>query len=569
METIIERLEKHLSTSSPKWQFPHLQSCCTLGELDDWGRACAERLQSLGVGAGTPVGLALNNGPAYVALLIGIWRLNAVAVPLRPYAGKGFGYAEYLHDVDRVCDLHNVIRDPEVGGDPFDEWAATTGKPVMTEQDFDRRLPTEADTETTPCRADDIAVLQMTSGTTSRPKAVVVTHDMVMRQLAYLSSSGELYAGTTVASAASWLPMNHDMGLFTGVLWPIYDGSDNLLSTPAFFMRNPKRWVKLLGDAAVTMNFATNTSAVAVCNTIERARDADTIDLAELHLYFGAEKLNADVLRRTIATLAPLGLDASHIHVGYGMAENALAATRSPRGRPREILAWFGEEQRVVPVFGAGESENLHALVSVGEPMPGYRFEILDPEGRELGDLRIGEVHLAGPCLTPGYYRDPEQTRKAIDNGLFRTGDLGFMHDGELYFIGRRDDVVNIGGRKLIPDDIEHTVEQLGLPGCGRTCLLGIERDESGLTTPLLLVEFGGKHDVDVISQIAAGIRAELLEHYDLLVGDILVCAKGSVEKTSSGKKRRKVIRQRYLDGEFKRAKHELTMASLPRELQA
>lgn len=569
METIVQRLEKHLANRSPRWRFPQQQQDYSLRELDAWGRGCAQRLQDLGVTAGAPVGLALNNGPAYVALLLGIWRLNAVAVPLRPFAGKGFGYTEYLYDVDDVCALHSLVRDPDTGGGPFDEWAAATGKPVLTELDFADLTATGEQQEAVDCGAEDIAVLQMTSGTTSRPKAVVVTHDMMMRQLAYLSTSGQLYAGTTVESAASWLPMNHDMGLFTGVLWPIYDGSHNLLTTPAFFMRNPKRWVKLLGEAGVTMNFATNTSAVAVCNAIGRARDLDDLDLSRLHLYFGAEKLISDVLQRTIDTLEPFGLEADNIHVGYGMAENALAATRSPRGRPRELLVYFGEQQRVIPIFGADGSQNLHALVSVGEAMPGYRIEILDPDGRDLGDLRIGEVHLAGPCLTPGYYRDAEQTGRHFDGATFRTGDLGFIHDGELYFIGRRDDVVNIGGRKVIPDDIEHTVEHLELPGCGRSCLLGIERQDTGLTVPLLLVETGGKMDSAIQRDQTARIRAAVFERHDLFVGEIVMCEKGSIEKTSSGKKRRKVIRQRFIEGEINRANQAYPLESVPQELQA
>jgi acyl-CoA synthetase (AMP-forming)/AMP-acid ligase II len=569
METIVHRLTRHLSARSPEWHFPHDRQSYSLQSLHGWGLGCAARLRDQGVTAGTTVGLALNNGPTYVALLLGLWQLNAIAVPLRPYAGKGFGYGGYLRDVDAVCDLHCLVRDELTDGTPFDEWAGATGKRALRESQFAAAGAAETAAGTVRSRPADIAVLQMTSGTTSRPKAVVVTHDMIMSQLAYLSDSGRLYAGTSVASAASWLPMNHDMGLFTGVLWPLYDGSHNLLAPPAFYMRNPRRWLGLLSEAGTTMNFATNTSAVAACNAVARSRDLSGIDLSRLHLYFGAEKLNADVLRRTIATMAPLGLEPEHIHVGYGMAENALAATRSPRGKPRELQAYLDHGHRVIPMLGDEPSEKLHALVSVGEAMPGYRIEIRDPQGHELPDLRIGEVHLAGPCLTPGYYRDPQQTRMSFKDGRLRTGDLGFLYDGELYFVGRQDDVVNIGGRKLIPDDIEHSVEALSFVGTGRACLLGIENDDSGLMAPLLLVEAGAIRDSATIQRRAAEIRAALLDRHDLLVGDVVLCDKGTIEKTSSGKKRRRVIRQRYLEGGIKRADQRQSLGSLPRELQA
>ncbi len=548
-ESLVDHIGRHGLGRSAEWWFPHQDLRMTVADLDGRAFAYAHRLAELGIRRGDRIGLALSNVLFYVALLVALWRLNAVPVPLRPYRGRGKGYGPYLQGAEAACDFHGIIHDADIPDSVFADWSLRTGKPVIAADhlaQLPQRIAVPALSLTQP---DDIALLQLTSGTMGDPKAVIVTHAMMMRQLRYLSDCHVYYTGHNVRSAASWLPIHHDMGLFTGVLLPLFDGSHNLLAPPLFYMRNPRRWFELLSEVRADLNFATNTSVLVACDALSRRGDGPRIDLSSLQLYFGAEKVTGAVLRRAAAVLGPLNLTPERMHVGYGMAENALAATRTPRCGVREETVAIDRDGPIKLV--TPDSVGAQTVVSVGRPLAGYDISIRDRHGQRLAELSLGEIHVAGPCVTPGYFRNPEATRRFFSDRALRTGDWGFIHDGELFFVGRKDDLLNIGGRKLVPDDVEHTAEALEFVGPGRACLLAIEDARRGTQIPLLLIESPKNVSPKTVTEWMARIRDAILDQHDLLMTRILFCAKGVIEKTSSGKKRRKLIKLRYLAGEI------------------
>ena len=205
---------------------------------------------------------------------------------------------------------------------------------------------------------------------------------------------------------------------------------------------------------------------------------------------------------------------------------------------------------------GAGDAHS-NRIVSVGAPLNGYEITIRDDNGDLLPEWRLGEICVKGDCVTSGYYRNPEATAHKLDGQVLKTGDLGFIVDGELFFVARRDDIVNIGGLNICPDDVESVVESLEFLGPGRACLIAVEDGASGLTKPVLLAEASVRLASELAAVWKSRIQRTVLEQLGLLIGTVVLCAKGTIEKTSSGKKRRKVILQRYLDGTIREVSDE------------
>jgi acyl-CoA synthetase (AMP-forming)/AMP-acid ligase II len=395
----------------------------------------------------------------------------------------------------------------------------------------------------------DIAIIQFSSGSTGDPKGVIVTHAMMMAQLQYIEHNHAHSRGTKVASSASWLPINHDMGLFIGVLAPVFSGCDNLLATPAYYMKNPPRWFALLARHRVDFTFSTNSVLASSLSTLRRLQKQPDTDLSKLHLYIAAEKVSPLIVRRTWNTLAQFGCPQQNVHVGYGMAENALGATYTTAGPI--AMHWFVLHADGRLSLSDSSDPRAFELASIGIANDDHRITVRDRDDNVLPELRLGEFSIESPCVSPGYYNDPQTTALKLKAGRLRTGDLGFQYHGEFYFYSRRDDLIIAGGRNVVPDDVEMTVETLDFVRPGSSALLAIEDPGSGVTQLHLLIEGDARLAEEEIESGRIRLRRQILHAHDLLLRNISFCAKGSVEKTSSGKKRRKVIRQRLLQGEL------------------
>lgn len=194
---------------------------------------------------------------------------------------------------------------------------------------------------------------------------------------------------------------------------------------------------------------------------------------------------------------------------------------------------------------------NSIELVSIGTPDRRHDITIRNEQDHVLPELVLGEINIAGPCVSPGYFHNADASQKAFIDGRFRSGDLGFFYKGEIYFYGRRDDMVIVGGRNLIPEDIEETAEELSFVRPTTTCLLATENDTTGTTELTLLIEANSLTPKDTLKNYAATTQRHIYLTLEVLITRILFCAKGTVEKTSSGKKRRNVIRTRLINNQL------------------
>jgi acyl-CoA synthetase (AMP-forming)/AMP-acid ligase II len=514
---ILETFER----SAADWLFPVEKRSLTTAEILARASGVAALLHGHGIGRGSFVALSMENHSAFVAAALGAWRLGAALVPLRPIRA-----ADFLEKIHAKSPLAALIHDGSCdaaaihafGGPRFE--AATLADLAA------------ADAPSVEVDPDAPALIQYSSGSTGAPKGVIVTHRMLVEQVDEIAGGFERGTGSPLRSLATWMPLYHDGGFFTGMMIPLLTGARNALATPRYYVANPARWFRLAAERNVDMVLATNAAMVLGLRQLVKHPG---IDLRRCHLFLSAEKVSPQVLRRTIAWLESCLSNADHVHVPFGMAENTLSATGDYARAPK--TGWFGIDERGVVTPGGRDVE----LVSCGPAYPGVSVAVCDEQDQALPELRLGEITIAGPCVMPGYIRDPEASAVALRGGRLHTNDLAFMHQGELWYVARKDDQIVVDGRNIVPDDVEHAVESLDFMRPGSTALVALERNESRELH--LIVE--SAPDEEQRRQI----REQILKTLDILVEHIHFCARGAVEKTSSGKKRRKIIRQRLAEG--------------------
>ncbi len=562
MDSIIDKIDKLTKAPLPDWHFPAENKHLSVTQLVQLSSVFACKLQDLGVNKQDRVGLVLNNCSDYVALLLAIWRINAVAVPLRPRGSRYTQTDKHLQYCDEVCDFRMIVYGDSMTEEAFSSWMTGPERTAISLEDLKAHESGSSVSFTAKITTDDLAILQFSSGSTGWPKGVMVTHYMMMMQLENLARNHTgSRLGIASASMASWTPVHHDLGLFTGILLPIYCNCLNILAPPSYYMRNPARWFSLLSEHRTDFTFTTNSALATTFNAISRLHNRDNIDLSNLHIYIAAEKVSAITVKRCWEIFAPLKVPHGHIHIGYGMAENTLgcACTRPPLISIRSFL--LIAEKMLTPVDP--DTPGSFELVSVGTADLNHEITVRDEQNRVLPELRLGEIHIKSPCISPGYYKNPALSAVTFSDGHFRSGDLGFYYQGELYFYARKDDMIITGGRNIIPNDIEESVESLPFVRPTTSCLVAREDKDSGNQELLLLIEANSNTEPEILEKQARTVQKQAMLDQDVLIQRVLFCAKGTIEKTSSGKKRRKVIRDRFLNNQLEiiGAKHGCTSA--------
>ncbi|WP_395456510.1 AMP-binding protein [Azospirillum melinis] len=561
MAGLLNWLDHGGTDGDPLWHFPAEGIDRRLSELRTRSGAIAAGLAVRGIRPGDRVVMLLDTGSSAICLLLALWQLQAVPVPLRPWSGaasgedlgtvseraggtdRAGGFLRFLLEVTRRSDARLVVTDRPAAVPQLEPLLTTV---EALEAPLERLPAAIGDGE---CRADGLALIQFSSGSTGRPKGVMVTHAMVMAQLRQLADNyAAAGSGRQPCSIASWLPFYHDMGLFIGILLPLFTGADAMVAPPAWYMRNPARWFAAMAARGSDLTFSTSSVLAATLRGVRRLHGRGC-DLSALILYVAAEKISPAVLDEAAAVLAPLGMPPSQLRAGYGMAEYTLGCTHSREPGLRRLRVRIAPGGRVLTDGGdgcGGGGETLD-LVSVGRPNDACDLVVRDEAGCPLGEMRLGEITVAGPCLTPGYWRDEAMTQRALGRGWMRSGDLGFLHDGELFFVARKDEMLVVGGRNVIPADVELEVESLPFVGPGRAVLFAA--DEPGGPRQVLLVEGNATSPPPVVSGRLTAIRRCILDGFGFVPTDIAVVPKGTIEKTSSGKKRTAVIRRRWQAG--------------------
>jgi amino acid adenylation domain-containing protein len=401
---------------------------------------------------------------------------------------------------------------------------------------------------------DTVAFLQYTSGSTKNPKGVMLTHENLLHNAAAVYHAVEQRPSD---SYVSWLPVFHDMGFMAGVLQPLYVGSPCIQMSPAAFLENPARWLKTISRYKATTSGGPNFAYDLCVNKIPEAERAQ-LDLGSWSVAFnGAEPIRAETIQRFTAAFAPYGFRENVFYPCYGLAEATLMVSGGHRVANPVVSRYEKKSLENHQVNLAREGSLSNALVGCGSSLPDQEIAIVDPLQLSLTN-DIGEIWVKGPSVAKGYWNSPEETahtfRAFIERGgdrpFLRTGDLGFIDNGELFVTGRLKDLLIIRGQNHYPQDIEFTVEQCDAilhPGCGAAFSV----DFNGEERLVIVQEAANRKDNDLAKTIQL-IRQKIAEVHELAPCAVVLVRTSTIPKTSSGKIQRHACKAAFLSDSLK-----------------
>ncbi|MFH9265116.1 amino acid adenylation domain-containing protein [Streptomyces sp. NPDC017546] len=505
----------------------------SLGELLDTSLRVAGGFRKAGVAPGTCVPLLADRSEDFQPMFWGAVAAGLVPVPLAPDARRVLPVWEHLGRPPVVVDASAS----SLSGDLPDTVRALSLDVLREGPEL--REPAAAG-------HDDVAFVQFSSGSTGVPKGVEVTHGAVLANLAQIRAASALGPEDVVVS---WMPYFHDMGLIGTHLAPLAAGARQVKIGPLSFAKRPRLWFEVAARHRATVLSAAN---FALALAVRRVPDEvlARLDLSAVRLILvGAEPIGPAVWRAFADKTRPAGLDPAAAQPVYGLAEATLAVTFPPAGEVAEPLvldrAALSRGVAVDAEPGAGAVE----LMDVGRPVAGCSVRVVDDAGTVLGDRRTGHIMVSGPQLARGYHRLPDVSAEVFAGGWLRTGDLGFLRDGRLCVTGRHKDVLFLNGRTFHASDMEEVAAATpGLPP-GAPAVVGSTDPVTGAERVVVFVPWARppREAAQVLERVSARVREALL-HDDVRV---LTLPPGAFPRTTSGKLRRRRLRERFEDGAF------------------
>jgi acyl-CoA synthetase (AMP-forming)/AMP-acid ligase II len=523
-------------------------------ELDQQARAIAAKLQSL-AGTGSRALLLYPPGLEFIAAFFGCLYAGVVAVPAYPPRRN-----------QNISRLQAIVSDAQAA-----VALTTTSELTNIERRFaqDRELAAlrwlvtdkiasnlASDWQEPTVSRDTLAFLQYTSGSTGTPKGVMVSHGNLLHNSALIH---KCFEHTPNSQGVIWLPLYHDMGLIGGVLQPLYGGFPVALMSPIDFLQKPFRWLQAISRYKSTTSGGPN-FAYDLCVRKITSEQRSCLDLSSWEVAFtGAEPVRAQTLEQFAATFEPCGFRAEAFLPCYGMAETTLIVSgglKTALPVVRQIHGAALEGNQVVA--SASQQEGTRTIVGCGQSLLEQKIVIVDPESlTPCSADKVGEIWVSGPSVAHGYWNRPEETKQTFygylaDTGegrFLRTGDLGFLQNGELFITGRIKDVIIIRGQNHYPQDIELTVEESHpalRPGCGAAFTVEVKGSERLVIVQEVERSYLGKLDVN---EVVGNIRASVAAEHALQVYATVLVKTGSIPKTSSGKIQRHACRAGFLAG--------------------
>lgn len=529
----------------------------TYGELDRQARRIAASLQSRRA-QGQRALLLYPPGLEYITAYFGCLYAGVIAVPAYP--------PRLNRPVPRI---QGIVADSQA------EFALTTTEIYENlEQRFEQtpdlkelhwlntqQLPDDLDMlwKEPEISADTLAFLQYTSGSTSQPKGVMVSHGNLLYNLEQIRRGFRIddYVDSKVIGV-SWLPTYHDMGLIGGILEPIYACKSIVLMSPLAFLQRPIRWLQAISKFQAVINGGPN-FAYDICIEKVRPEQLETLDLSPWKVAFsGAEPIRIGTINQFAQKFGPCGFKMDAFYPCYGLAEATLIVSGGDGpGIPKTIrLKRSAIEQGYAEPADPGEKDQL-TLVDCGQALLEEQIIIAHPENlTRCPDGMIGEIWVSGKNTTQGYWNRPEDSMRTFNAYLvegqegpfMRTGDLGFILNGSLYVTGRLKDMIIIRGTNHYPQDIELTAESSHAAcqvGGGAAFSIEVNGDEQ-LVVIQEVTRQARKGDM---GQVFKAIRSAISENHDLQVYAIVLIRPLSVPKTSSGKIQRHAARNAFLEG--------------------
>ncbi len=512
-------------------------------DLDLRARTIAGALQA-SAELGDRAVLLFPSGPDYVAAFFGCLYAGVIAVPAYPPESTRRHHQERLLSI--IADAEPRLLLTSTG--LRDSLAQINEAPSLL--CVDALSVQSAEGWVAPdLQDDDIAFLQYTSGSTALPKGVQVTHgNLVANELLIRRGFGiDLNPDDVIVS---WLPLYHDMGLIGGLLQPIFSGVPCVLMSPAYFLGRPLRWLEAISEYGGTISGGPD-FAYRLCSERVSESALERLDLSNWRVaYSGSEPIRLDTLERFAEKFSACGFTPNNFFASYGLAEATLFVAGGTRGQG--IPALRLDEQALAA--NRAELGQGSAIMSCGTSQPEHAVLITDPHTLgTLADNAVGEIWATGPSIAHGYWRNPEATAKTFvqheGRTWLRTGDLGFVRDGEVFITGRLKDLLIVRGHNLYPQDIEQTVErEVEVVRKGRVAAFAV--NDQGLEGIGIAAEIS--RSVQKIlppEALIKAIRQAVAEAYQEAPCVVVLLNPGALPKTSSGKVQRSACRNRLADG--------------------
>lgn len=546
--TLAEALDK-IPNAPDSWMrfigFGADELCFTYRQLYAEAKRRAAHLTNLGLKQGDRLILMTSEAHEFVMSFLGCVMAGIVPAPISPpMMAKG---SETLAPA-----AARIVQDAQAKVLLTTEKSRPFAEQILERSSGDARLLTMETAFAEPAppfdppqiQSDDICFLQYTSGSTTLPRGVMVSHGNLMANMRGFMGQRGMYPGPEDVGV-SWLPLYHDMGLIGFILGPlVYIGPMVVLATSAF-ARDPRIWLKALHKYRGTITYAPN---FAYAQVVKRLRDSDleNLDLSCVRVAgCGAEPIQADTLRSFAERLAPTGFRAEAFLPSYGMAESTLAITLHKPGAPIRTDFVSADKLALGKAVPATDG-TVREFVSCGFPLPDHQLSVVNEDGEALPEREVGEIVFSGPSVTKGYFQNAEATAATWRDGRLHTGDLGYLADGELFVCGRSKEIIIIRGANYFPQDIEWAVRDLS--GIKRGNVVAFSIQDGADERLVIVAEADSREDAEILRQ---AIRVKIMEAVGLEVFRVVLAPGGTLQRTTSGKLQRRKMKQLFEQGEI------------------
>jgi len=531
------------------WTDEDEQEQVTFGEFRSRARRQAAVLKSYGVNRGDRVVIIMPQSIAAMASFAGAMMLGAVPAFLaypnfKIEPGK---YRSGLAGVTANLSAKVIVIDEEFPEELLGHVTVSDGSKLIRACNFP--AVEELADVIEGIGPDDIAFIQHSAGTTGLQKGVALTHQAVLTQLHYLADA--LHIDTAADRIYSWLPLYHDMGLIACFMLPLVYHLPVVMQSPLDWVIHPETMLQAIAQHKCTLAWMPNFGFQFLPRRT-RPEHLEEVDLSSLRALINcSEPVREKSVREFASTFGRLGLKPNALQSSYAMAENVFAVTQSrvrdSRG-PTSIWtdgARFRSEHVISLVPGG--TPGAVSFVSSGKLLPNHQVRIVSEDEAVLDDGAAGEILIASDCLFSGYYNRPDLTREALADGWYHTGDLGFCLDGELFVVGRKKDLLIIGGENIYPQDIEEIVSSHPAIHDGRVVALGIYNPDLGTEEIAVVAEVENDALLDHSSEIESEIRSSVVAALGIAARSIILKPPKWIVKSTAGKAARSATREKLL----------------------
>jgi len=532
------------------WSDEDSAETVTFGDFRARARGQAALLRKHGLAAGDRVVLIMPQGIAAMTVFAGAMMLGAVPAILA-YPNFKVEPAKYrfgLAGVTANLNARLIVIDDDFPEDMLGY--VTLGEQAQLVRASERtQVGDDVDLRDPGVDGESIAFLQHSAGTTGLQKGVALTHAVVLRQIEYLSRALEIDGA--VDRVYSWLPLYHDMGLIACFMLPLACHMPVVMQSPLDWVMSPESMLQIISRHRCTLAWLPNFTFQFVPRRTPQTRWTD-YDLSSVRALINcSEPVRAASMDEFYRAFAPVGLKREALQSSYAMAEDVFAVTQSGiNGRCAPARVWadgqrFRSEHRIVPV--PEDVAGAMPFCSSGQLLPGHQVRIVSNSGDVLPDGDVGEILIKSDCLFSGYYNRPDLTAAAVVDGWYHSGDLGFLWDDELYVVGRKKDLIIVGGENIYPQDLEEIAGGHPAVHDGRAVAMGLFNPEVGTEDIVLVAEVESEEHLQNAATIESELRNRIVAATGVAVRRIVLKPPKWIVKSTAGKPARSATRDKLL----------------------